>query len=46
MATLILDAIPPWPHRLDYGVLALVAALFLAVILAHRYWRAQIAAGG
>jgi hypothetical protein len=42
MATLILDVIPPWPHRLDYGVLALVAALFFASILAHRYWRAQI----
>ena len=42
MATLIIDAIPPWPHHLDYGVLALVAALFLASVLAHRYWRAQI----
>ena len=41
-AALIFDAIPAWPHRLDYGVLTLVAALFLATILAHRYWRGQI----
>ena len=41
MAILIL-AIPNLPYRLDYGVLTLVAALFLASILAHRYWRAQI----
>ena len=39
---LLADAAPLWPHRLDYGVLLLVAALFLASILAHRYWRAQI----
>ena len=42
MAVLLQAALPPWPHRLDYGVLLLVAALFLASILAHRYWRAQI----
>ena len=33
---------PPWPHHLDGGVLLLVAALFLAAVLAHRYWRAKI----
>ena len=33
---------PPWPHHLDGGVLLLVAALFLATVLAHRYWRAKI----
>jgi hypothetical protein len=33
---------PVWPHRVDGGVLLLVAALFLATILAHRYWRAVI----
>ena len=42
MNPLLFAAIPPWPSRLDYGVLALVAALFLASILAHRYWRGQI----
>jgi len=42
MAVLLQAALPPWPHRLDYGVLLLVAALFLASILAHRYWRAKI----
>ncbi len=40
MATLM--NLPPWPHRVDGGVLLLVAALFLASILAHRYWRAKI----
>jgi hypothetical protein len=35
-------SLPPWPHHVDNGVLVLVAALFLATILAHRYWRAQI----
>ena len=42
MAALNLDPTPPWPHHLDFGLLALVAALFLAVVLAHRYWRGQI----
>ena len=42
MPLLILAALPPWPHRVDRGVLLLVAALFLATILAHRYWRATI----
>jgi len=42
MAILIPDGTPPWPHHVDYGVLILVAALFLASVLAHRYWRAQI----
>ena len=32
----------PWTHRVDRGVLLLVAALFLATILAHRYWREVI----
>ncbi len=40
MAFLIL--LPPWPHKVDGGVLLLVAALFLATVLAHRYWRAKI----
>ncbi|BDU75762.1 hypothetical protein [Mesoterricola sediminis] len=31
-----------WPPRVDGGVLLLVAALFLASVLAHRYWRAVI----
>jgi hypothetical protein len=39
---LLLLALPPWPHHVDRGVLILVAALFLATILAHRYWRATI----
>jgi hypothetical protein len=39
---LLLAALPPWPHHVDRGVLILVAALFLATILAHRYWRATI----
>jgi hypothetical protein len=34
--------LPPWPHKVDGGVVLLVAALFLASILAHRYWRAKI----
>jgi hypothetical protein len=34
--------LPPWPHKVDGGVLLLVAALFLASVLAHRYWRAKI----
>ncbi|BDU71621.1 hypothetical protein [Mesoterricola silvestris] len=34
--------LPPWPHKVDGGVLLLVAALFLASVLAHRYWRATI----
>jgi hypothetical protein len=42
MAMLILASLPPWPHRVDRGVLLLVAALFLVTILAHRYWRATI----
>ena len=33
---------PAWPHRVDGGVLLLLAALFLASVLAHRYWRAKI----
>lgn len=33
---------PPWPHRVDGGIVLLVAALFLVSILAHRYWRAKI----
>jgi hypothetical protein len=40
MALLILLA--PWPRKVDGGVLLVVAALFLASILAHRYWRATI----
>jgi hypothetical protein len=28
--------------RLDWGLLAIVAGLFFASILAHRYWRAKI----
>lgn len=40
--TALLFETPPWPHHLDYGVLILIAALFLASILAHRYWRARI----
>jgi hypothetical protein len=28
--------------RLDYGLLLIVAGLFFASILAHRYWRAKI----
>jgi len=44
MALQLPTALPPWPHHLDYGVLLLVAALFLATILAHRYWRGQIRA--
>ena len=39
---ILIPAMPPWPYRLDYGVLTLVAALFLASILAHRHWRARI----
>jgi hypothetical protein len=39
---LALALAPAWPHRVDGGVLLLVAALFLATILAHRYWRAVI----
>lgn len=35
-------SLPPWPHHVDNGMLVLVAALFLATILAHRYWRAKI----
>jgi len=42
MLILLTDPVPLWPHRLDYGVLTLVAALFLATILAHRFWRARI----
>jgi len=42
MHLLLLADPPPWPHRVDRGVLLLVAALFLAAILAHRYWRATI----
>lgn len=33
---------PPWPHKVDGGILLLVAALFLVSVLAHRYWRAKI----
>ena len=42
MSLLILAALAPWSHRVDRGMLLLVAALFLATILAHRYWRATI----
>ena len=42
MVLCLLSFLPPWPHRVDRGVLLLVAALFLATILAHRYWRAVI----
>ena len=42
MLILVPDPAPPWPHRLDHGVLLLVAALFLATVLAHRFWRARI----
>ena len=38
----ILIALPPWPHKVDGGILLLVAALFLVSVLAHRYWRAKI----
>jgi hypothetical protein len=34
--------LPPWPHRVDGGIVLLVAALFLVSVLAHRYWRAKI----
>ena len=37
-----LMTLPPWPHKVDGGILLLVAALFLASVLAHRYWRAKI----
>lgn len=36
------NALPAWPHKVDGGVLLLVAALFLVSVLAHRYWRAKI----
>jgi hypothetical protein len=41
---MVLLALPPpaLPHHLDRGLLVLVAALFLAAILAHRHWRARI----
>ena len=42
MPFLLFAELPPWPHRVDRGLLLLVAALFLATILAHRYWRAKI----
>ena len=42
MALPVLAVLAPWTHRVDRGVLLLVAALFLATILAHRYWRAVI----
>lgn len=42
MAYGLLAFLSPWPHRVDRGVLLLVAALFLATVLAHRYWRAVI----
>lgn len=32
----------PMFHRVDGGVLLLVTGLFLAAVLAHRYWRAKI----
>jgi hypothetical protein len=38
----ILNALPPWPFKVDGGVVLLVAALFLATVLAHRFWRAKI----
>ena len=37
-----LFALPPWPHKVDGGVLLLLAGLFLATVLAHRYWRTKI----
>ena len=42
MALCLFTVLSPWIHRVDRGVLLLVAALFLATILAHRYWRAVI----
>ena len=39
MVLALIAFLPPWPHRVDRGVLLLVAGLFLATILAHRYWR-------
>ena len=42
MPPLLFAYLSPWPYRVDRGVLLLVAALFLASILAHRYWRAVI----
>ena len=42
MTIFLFAALTPWPYRVDRGVLLLVAALFLASILAHRYWRATI----
>ena len=35
-------SLSPWPYKVDGGILLLVAALFLASVLAHRYWRAKI----
>lgn len=39
---LIAGPLPPWTQRVDGGILLLVAALFLASVLAHRYWRRVI----
>jgi len=43
MTIILLPAqLPAWPHHVDYGVLLVLGGLFLATILAHRYWRAKI----
>jgi len=41
-SVLVLIPPPVLPQHLDRGLLVLVAALFLASILAHRHWRARI----